>query len=76
MDLKIGIARGGQVLEVELADDVDRAALRSQIEAALAGTDPVFWITDKNGKELAVQTASIAFMQLGSEDSRSIGFGA
>lgn len=76
MDLKIGIARGGQVIEVELADDADRAALRKQIEAALSGTDLVFWVTDKKGKELAVATASIAFVQLGSDDSRSIGFGA
>ncbi len=76
MDLKIGIARGGQVVEVELADDADRAALRKQIEAALSGADSVFWVTDKKGKELAVATSSIAFVQLGSDDSRSIGFGA
>lgn len=77
MDLKIGIARGGQVIEVELPDDVDRDALRAQIEAALSGSDgSVFWVTDKKGKELAVSAASIDFVQLGSEDSRSIGFGA
>ncbi len=77
MDLKIGIARGGQVIEVELADDIDRDALRKQIEDALGGDDTsIFWITDKKGKELAVAASSIAFIQLGSEDSRSIGFGA
>lgn len=77
MELKIGITRGGSVIEVELPDDVDREALRAQIEVALSGPDaPVFWVTDKKGKELAVAAASIAFIQLGSEDSRSIGFGA
>lgn len=77
MELKIGIARGGQVLDVELAEDVDRDALRTKIEEALSGNEGgVFWVTDKKGKELAVAAASIAFIQLGNADSTSIGFGA
>ncbi len=77
MDLRIGITRGGQVIEVELADNTDRDALRKQIDTALGGDESsVLWITDKKGKELAVSSANIAFVQIGSEDSRSIGFGA
>ena len=77
MELRIGIARGGQVIEVELAEDTDRDTLRKQIDAALGGEDSsVLWVTDKKGKELAVSSANIAFVQIGSEDSRSIGFGA
>ncbi len=78
MDLKIGIVESAQVLDIELADDVDRAALRAELDAALAGDGSgTIWIADKRGSEMGVAAARIAFVQLGNEDdARRIGFGA
>ncbi len=80
MDLKIGIAHSAQVVDVELPDDVDRAELKSRIEAALGSVDngAVLWVTDKRGAEVAVPADRVSFVQLGSDDddSRRIGFGA
>lgn len=77
MDLKIGIVESAQVLDIELADDVDRAALRAELDAALAGGSGTVWIADKRGSETGVAAARIAFVQLGNdEDARRIGFGA
>lgn len=78
MDLKIGIAQSAHVIEVELAEDADRPALKKHIAEVLADTESaVFWVEDKRGKELAVPAERIAFIQLGSdEDGRRIGFGA
>ena len=63
-------------LNIELADDADRDDLKSRVEAALAGTSDVLWITDRRGKDVAIPSAKIAYIELGSADSeRRIGFG-
>ncbi|MGI9596905.1 MAG: hypothetical protein ACR2QK_12135 [Acidimicrobiales bacterium] len=41
MDVRIGIAESPQVIEVEVDDDADRDALKSDIEAALAGKSKI-----------------------------------
>ena len=80
MDIRIGIAQSGQVIEVELAEDADRVALKSSIEAALSaaeGSGAVLWLTDRRGKETGVPAERIAFVELGAADTeRRIGFGA
>ncbi len=63
-------------INVELAEDADRDELKSRIEAALAGASDVLWIVDKRGKDVAVPSAKIAYVELGSADGdRKIGFG-
>ncbi len=63
-------------INVELAEDADRDELKSRIEAALAGATDVLWIVDKRGKDVAVPSAKIAYVELGSADGdRKIGFG-
>ncbi len=79
MDLKIGIVESPQVIEVELPDDTDRAALKSEIEAAMTGADngTVLWLTDRKGRDLGMPAGRISFVQLGGEeDDKHIGFGA
>lgn len=77
MDVRIGIADSPQIIEVELEDGTDRAALKKDIDAVLSGKDKIFWITDRKGKELAVPAAHIGFIEMGSSDAeRKIGFGA
>ena len=58
-----------------LADDVDRDALKAQIDAALAGGEGTLWLTDDKGKDVAVSAARIAYVELGPEGSNPIGFG-
>ncbi len=63
-------------INVELAEDADRDELKSRIEAALSGATDVLWIVDKRGKDVAVPSAKIAYIELGSADGdRKIGFG-
>ncbi len=77
MDVRIGIAESSQVIEVELGNDTDRDALKSQIEEAVAGSSEVLWLTDRKGKDLAVPAQRIAFIELGTTDTeRWFGFGA
>jgi hypothetical protein len=76
MDVRIGIAQTGQVIELELADDTDRAELKKQVDATLADDVAVLWLVDRKGKELAIPAAKISFFELGTVDpERRIGFG-
>lgn len=73
MDVRIGVTNILKELEVELPDGADAAQVKADIEAAMAG-DGVLWLTDKRGRQLGVPAAKIAYVDLGSPDSRRIGF--
>lgn len=62
-------------LTVEVPDD-ERGELRSKVEAALAGSSDVLWITDKRGRDVGIPAAKIAYVEIGTADGdRRIGFG-
>ncbi|CAN5522683.1 DUF3107 domain-containing protein [soil metagenome] len=76
MDLRIGVTQSPRELSIELADSVDRAELHKKIEAAISGAVDILWLTDKKGRDVAVVSAKIAYIELGSaEGDRKIGFG-
>ena len=77
MDLRIGIAESPQVVEIELADDVDRDEIKSRVEAALKNDDDVLSLVDRRGRDWMMPSSRIAFVELGTADAeRRIGFGA
>lgn len=74
VDVRIGVTQAPREINLELADD-DKEAVK-RIEAALAGTDDVLWLTDKRGKRTGVTAAKIAYIEIGAVDGdRRIGFG-
>lgn len=75
MDIRIGVTDNPREITLQLADDVDRAALKTQIDSALAGGEGALWLTDEKGKEVAVPASRIAYVELGPEGSNPIGFG-
>jgi hypothetical protein len=76
VDVRIGVTQAPREINVEVADDTDRDALRKQVEAALTGATDVLWLTDRRGKEIGVAAAKIAYVEVGTADSeRRIGFG-
>ena len=76
MDVRIGVTDTPREINLELSDDLDRAALKQQVEAALSGAVDVLWLTDKKGRDVGISAAKIAFVELGAADGeRRIGFG-
>ena len=76
MDVRIGVTQTARDIAIELADDVDRDAVKAKVDAALTGAVDVLWLTDKKGRDVAVAAAKIAFVEIGSsETDRRIGFG-
>jgi hypothetical protein len=77
MNVRIGIAQSSQVIEITLAEDTDRDAIRKQVDKMIGTDDGVLWLTDRKGKELAVPAERIGFIEVGSADAeKRIGFGA
>lgn len=76
MDVRIGVTYSPKELDLELADDSEAAAVRAQVETALAGGDAnVLWFTDKRGRQVGVPVGKIAYVEIGAPGSdRRIGF--
>ncbi len=75
MDVRIGVTYSPKELVLEMTDDTDRDALRTQIEAAITGGVPMLWLADRRGRQVGVPTDKIAYVDLGVKTERSIGFG-
>ena len=77
MDIRIGITQAPREIAIEVEDDSKvRKALKASVDAALKGESDVLWITDKKGKDIAIPSAKIAYVEIGSTDAeRRIGFG-
>ncbi|MDQ2649533.1 MAG: DUF3107 domain-containing protein [Actinomycetota bacterium] len=76
MDVRIGLTQTPKELEVQLEEGADPAALRKQVEEALAG-DGTLWLTDRRGRQVGIPAAKLAYVEIGSpQDERRIGFGS
>lgn len=75
MDVRIGMTQTPKELEVHLPDDADPAAIRTQVDEAIAaGT--TLWLSDRKGRQFGVPTAKVAYVEIGTpDDERRIGFG-
>jgi hypothetical protein len=76
VEVRIGVTHTPKELEVELAEDTDRATLMGDIEQALANDDGVLWLTDRRGRRVGVPVGRVAYVEIGSpHDERRVGFG-
>jgi hypothetical protein len=77
VDVRIGVTQAPRELNLELDDAIDRADLKAKVDAALTGAVDTLWLTDKRGREIAIASAKIAYVELGAIDGeRRIGFGS
>jgi hypothetical protein len=75
VDVRIGISQTAKELEVELADDIDQAAVEAMLAKALAD-GAVLWLTDRKGRQVGIPAEKLAYIEMGRpDDGRRIGFG-
>lgn len=75
MDIRIGIKSSPREIELQLPEDSNRDDVRLLIEEALSEPGRVLWLTDKKGREVAVPSTKISYVEMGStEDARRMGF--
>jgi hypothetical protein len=76
VDVRIGVTQAPREVTLEIPDD-ERDKARAAIEAALAGAVDTLWLQDKRGKTVAIPSAKIAYVEMGSPDGdRRVGFGS
>lgn len=77
MDIRIGITQAAREIALEVDDnEKTREALKTAVDQALKGESETLWITDKKGRDVAIPSAKIAYVEIGSANAeRRIGFG-
>ncbi len=72
MEIRIGITNTGRELNFETNEASD--AVKSTVAAALDQSASHLSFTDVKGNSYIVPTANLAFIELGTEESRRVGF--
>lgn len=72
MEIRIGITNSGRELSFESSQPT--AEIEKLIADALDSGKSFFTISDDKGKMYIVPTAGLAYVEIGSEETRRIGF--
>ncbi|CAG7601296.1 DUF3107 domain-containing protein [Leucobacter soli] len=73
MEVRIGIVQSPR--EISFETDAAAEDVRATVESALAeGKQPLVTFTDSKGKQYLVPTAAIAYVELGGDAGRKVGF--
>ena len=72
MEIRIGIVNSPRELSFESSQPVEE--ISKTIASALEAGDPFFTLRDDKDNLFIVPTAGLAYVQIGSESSRRVGF--
>lgn len=72
MEVRIGIKHSPRELSFEV--DSTPAEVRAIIDQAVSNDDELLALTDLKGRQFLVDTDSIAYIELGAESGRRVGF--
>lgn len=72
MEVRIGIRENGRDLSFDSA--LSAKELTDTISDAIAKGAPLVELTDDKGKTMLITTASIAYVEIGADASRRVGF--
>ncbi|MBM3714312.1 MULTISPECIES: DUF3107 domain-containing protein [Microbacterium] len=72
MEIRIGITNTGRELNFETSESSE--AVKSTVASALDSSASHLTFTDVKGNSYIVPTANLAFIEVGTEESRRVGF--
>lgn len=72
MEIRIGIVNAPRELSFE--SDQTNEEITEQVQTALASGAGILHLADDKGRAYLVPTAGIAYVEVGAEESRRIGF--
>jgi hypothetical protein len=76
VDVRIGIIQAPRELDIELPDGESQDEVHRRVEKALSEAEGVLWLSDKRGRRVGVPVSRIAYVEIGADDARRVGFGA
>ena len=74
MEVKIGVKGSPRELVVETDSSSDEIA--AALRAVVGDDDAIFELTDTKGRRILVPAEHIAFVEIGEQEQRRVGFGA
>jgi N-methylhydantoinase B/oxoprolinase/acetone carboxylase alpha subunit len=74
VEVKIGIDNNPRELAVNASAAIDD--VQAKVAAALDGTDAVLELVDEKGSQVLIPSSKIAYVEIGSAETRRVGFGA
>ena len=72
VEIRIGIVNTARELNFE--SDASLGDIEAAVSAALTGKDAFLKLSDNKGKVYVVPTATIGFVEIGSDEGRRVGF--
>ncbi|HEX5859168.1 MAG TPA: DUF3107 domain-containing protein [Microbacterium sp.] len=72
MEIRIGITNTGRELSFDTSESAD--TVKKSVAAALDSGSTHLTFTDVKGNQYVVPTAGLAYIEIGSEESRRVGF--
>ncbi len=72
MDVRIGIQNSPREISFETSQSAEE--VERQVAAALSGQAPLLKLGDDKGTVYVVPAAALAYVEIGSEESRRVGF--
>ena len=72
MEIRIGITNTGRELSFDTSESAD--AVKKSVATALDSGSTHLTFTDVKGNQYVVPTAGLAYIEIGSEESRRVGF--
>jgi hypothetical protein len=72
VEVRIGILHVNRELTLESTQSSDE--VQQAITSALTGDEPVLVLTDEKGRRLVVPADKLAYVEIGEESSRRVGF--
>lgn len=70
--VKIGLTHAGREVEVEVED---AEAFMREFEAAVSGSQKLWWVTDQAGYRHGLMVDRVAYVEVAPDRDRTIGFG-
>ena len=74
MEVRIGVQHAHRELMLESSQSSDE--IQQLVSKALSGEEPVLVLTDERGRKVVVPSEKLAFVEIGEESARRVGFGA
>jgi len=72
MEIRIGIKNAGRELAFE--SDLTSGEIEAAVASALAGAGKVLSLSDNKGRKFVVPAEALAYLEIGAEESRRVGF--
>ncbi|MDR2348180.1 MAG: DUF3107 domain-containing protein [Bifidobacteriaceae bacterium] len=74
MEITIGVRQAPK--EITLNVDSKAEAVRDAISSAIKLGEPLITLTDKHGRTVLIPTTALAYVEVGGNETRRVGFGA